>query len=215
MPLPVLACLLLLVPTLIPTLAHAEELSFEAIEMAREQYQEGSDAFRGGHYAEAEQRFQGVYEVLRTPSLLSDIGLAQERQGHWADAAASFEAYLRASPRVKNRGHVEQRIAELHQRAERQALIREAESPIAEPVPTRLRTDDPEDRLLGFDEGEPAKVEPPHKSRWWVWALVGSGVTVAAVGTGVGVGLAMRHAGPAPTDFPDIGPGSTAALLRF
>ena len=38
----------------------------------------------------------------------------------------------------------------------------------------------------------------------------------AAVGTGVGVGLALRHSGPAATDFPDIGPGSTSsALLRF
>lgn len=207
--------------------AAAQELDLEQIEEARLLYSDGADQYKAGKFADAEKSFKRVYEIMHTVSVLFDIGLAQEKQRHWADAADSFDSFMAGSKKVNNRKRLEKRVVELRRRAARQAELANMANPKIRSqgkpgAPGNEVLESYKDEELALGSGEmavpeaavspeqasatPAPAAPQaapaagteeKKSRWWIWAIVGGAVAVGA-GVGLGVGLAGQKP-PTPT----------------
>ena len=150
----------LLVRTLVPAVAvtvtlaapapvHAEEPGMEQIEEARERYNAASIAFAEGRFADAESAFRQVYGVLRTPTLLFETALAQQKQGKWRDAANSFTAYLRDDPKAgpKKRMRIDRQVVALRRRADWKDKL-DAVARTGRQIPAPSKQQQEEDRLL-------------------------------------------------------------------
>ncbi len=237
---PLVAVLLLAAPA--P--ARADELTLEQMEEAREKYADGNTFFQKGNFVQAEASFRRCYELMKSPSLLYDVALSLEKQRRWRAAADTYEAYLHdAGPRAKNPRRLEKRIAELRVRATRQE---ELESVARPAVRDQGAPNEAGNEVMPFESGEgrlldlsgeempavpgteaarggagssssssPSSSPGEKKLKPWVWGVIGAGVAVLA-GVGVGVGIGVSRARPAPTTYPEVGPGlESAVLLRF
>jgi len=113
--LPVLAVALAMATTL-STLAHADEATPEAKELARKRYQEGAQAFSEGHFKDAIDLFLDADSLAPNPAFSYNIGLAYEELGDAPSALRWYRDYLRALPNAPDRVDIEPRIAAAEQR---------------------------------------------------------------------------------------------------
>ena len=220
------SCVVLLAAS-IPGFAAAQEPSPEVIEQARVLYEDGANFYRSGRYLEAEMNFRRVHNLLRAPSVLFDLALAQEKQKKWGEAAANFEIFMRDSTRVARREMIEKRVErlrELQRRARKPSVGPElgppeeeleldsgeavpqtpAEPPSTPPGPPEPSAPAPAVTPPGAapaaaTPAAPAKPAPePEKSQSRWWVwAVVGGAAVTAIAVGVGVGLGA-NGGPAP-----------------
>jgi len=162
-------------------------------------FAEGLRRYDAGDARGAAQAWQDGYAIGRDPAFLVRIGEAQEKAGAPAEAAASYERYLKESPDAADRPEIEARIRRLAPAAPPGATApppgdaEEAPGQLgggaAEPVvprtllapparpPLQQRSDaTDEPRRRAGDE------EPPPRSGLVIGGWVAAGVTTALLG---------------------------------
>jgi hypothetical protein len=80
---------------------------------AQRLFAEGLAAFNAGDGRAAERAWKQGYAVAHDPAFLVRIGEAEERAGAPAEAAGSYEQYLRAAPDAADSADIEGRLARL------------------------------------------------------------------------------------------------------
>ena len=80
-----------------------------------------ADAYKHGFYNDALQAYQDAYRRSPRPIFLVDMAQCFERLEQNAEAAAAYRQYVALEPHAKDRARIEQRAAELEQRAPRAA----------------------------------------------------------------------------------------------
>jgi len=134
-------------------------------EAARLLFQRGVEAYRGGRYEEALQRFEQAYELTGDAELLFNVGTTLDRLRRDRDAVAAFRQYLRERPDAPNRVAVQRRIDALE---ENLGPPPDAATPAASPEETAR------------DAEAESDVEPDDGRRGLHPALFWSGVGVTA-----------------------------------
>lgn len=76
-------------------------------------FRRGAAAFGDERYIEAAGLFERAYAISHEPSMLYNLGLAQQRAGLEAQAVATYRRYLEASPDAPERSEVETNILTL------------------------------------------------------------------------------------------------------
>lgn len=162
---------------------------------ARGLFEAGRVAFDDGRYDDALGHFEQAHALSGRPTLLFNIGMAQERLRLDDEALASYRRYLAERPDADNREFVERRIAVLegaHRRAPSPAEVAAAAEPDREPAPAS----EPSDGGV--------------VTRWWFWTLL---ATVAA-GATVGIVLATRGGDPQPFQGNVCAPGEVSCVVE-
>ena len=90
-----------------------ETPSTAATARAREAYEKGQQYFDAGEYKNAEAAFREAYAAVPNPVVLLSVGECQKRAGEYAEAASTFERYLKEKPDAKDRAEVENKIEEI------------------------------------------------------------------------------------------------------
>jgi tetratricopeptide (TPR) repeat protein len=85
-------------------------------ELARAHFLSGQSYFDEGRFGDALAEFREAYRISRVPGFQYNIGLGEEKLGHFDAAAAAFERYLREAPGAPDRADVEARLQALHGR---------------------------------------------------------------------------------------------------
>ncbi len=94
-------------------------LSEAVIQEARRAYDEGSAHYVAGRYGEALVAFERAYSLRPNPVVMMPILECHDRLGHVPEAIRTLEAYLRATPEVRNRALLETRLENLRRRPAR------------------------------------------------------------------------------------------------
>ncbi|MDD9934230.1 MAG: hypothetical protein OXT09_11540 [Myxococcales bacterium] len=155
-------------------------------QMAKEQFQQGRQAYNGGNFQQALDAFQRAYQLSPRPELLFNIGQAADRLRMDDLALSSFKQYLAELPQAHNREQVENRVRALEaviaQRDAREAEAGAAPPPAPAPTPTNVA--DPVDPVP-----PPA---PPSERPLPLGPLLLGGGGVALVGVGLAFGAMAK-----------------------
>lgn len=101
--------------------------------------------YRQGRYAEALSKFEEAYRAKPHPVIVYNIGRCFERLGDLPKAMRSYRDYLKQAPDAKDKGQVEEAIANLERRFKEQG------------VQQLLVSSDPEGALVSVDDKELGK----------------------------------------------------------
>lgn len=141
---------------------------------APELYDKSADAYRRGDFAAAVELLNQAYAIDPQPVFLYNLARAYEGLGDLDHAIEAYEKYLSQSPKVDDRGAIEQRVTTLKRmRDERAALVKKSEEKKKEQPPPP----------------PPRPPPPPPKKEHTIYPFVVGGV--GAVGLVVGGVLGM------------------------
>lgn len=87
--------------------------------IARQEYAEGTKAFKEGRFQDAVQSFMRVYRIKPYPNLVYNMARAFEELKEYSDAADYYERYLTMKPDAKDRSEVELTISTLRRLIEK------------------------------------------------------------------------------------------------
>ena len=107
-----------------------------------EYLRQGNEHFDQGHYEEAIEAFERAVALAELPQIRYRLGVAHEKLGHPAEAAAAYRRFLELAPEVHDRPRIERDIARL----EELAAARAEPAPARQPL-LRLTTDPPGARV--------------------------------------------------------------------
>jgi tetratricopeptide (TPR) repeat protein len=107
--------LILFVFGLLATQATAQEGGDGGIQLAREHFERGLDAFEKGDFEAAANEFRAAYAARPASAFIFNEAVSYERLDQRDRAAQLFKRYLEVSPGAKDRAAVEKRIARLGQ----------------------------------------------------------------------------------------------------
>ncbi|MGE0785872.1 MAG: PEGA domain-containing protein [Sandaracinaceae bacterium] len=108
--------------------------NMQGAQQARVHFTQGLEQFRAHRYREAIQSFQLANQLVPSADLQYNIARAYEELSDYEQAIEYYQNYLRDRVDPPDRGQVEQHIAELRERAER-----ERERLLAQPTTGTLR----------------------------------------------------------------------------
>ncbi len=157
---------------------------------ARHAFEAGKKAYNIGDFEKAIELWKQGYELKDDPIFLYNIAQAYRQKGDSAKAIFYYKGYLRELPDAKNRGEVEEKVADL------QKQIDDAEKaaqppPPPEPAPPPLP---PPVDVTAQTEPRPAVPEeaPRPGKGMRVAGIVTMGVGAAALAGGVVFGLRAK-----------------------
>jgi tetratricopeptide (TPR) repeat protein len=171
---------------------------------ARERFQKAEMSFNLGRFDDALADYQAAYQAKPLPAFLFNIAQCYRNLGNYERAQFFYRRYLALDPHTSNRRLVEDLIAEMSRKGEKEDEAGKA---------TAMATADP--AYLAVGDLAPAPVtmppapvpppaapvllareaEPPSRPvyrRWWFWAGVGA----AAAAIGVLAWVATRPGSP-------------------
>lgn len=167
-------------------------------------FQKGRALFEASEFSAALDEFEAGYDAFPLAGFLVNIGQCQRKLDRIDDAAASFQKYLdsddRSDPRL--RLEVQDALAEIAAERDRRVAVEvearrqrdeaERRHPLEEEPPRKSAADltvhEAPAAAVAVTAPPAVVVEHPHKSRKWVWAVVGVlavGVAASAVAVGV------------------------------
>ena len=98
----------------------AADLEAGAPDIAVKRYQIGRELYRDGKLEQAEAEFRSAFDLFGTsPKLAFNLGRVNERLGRLADAVRFYQKYLELKPKAADRETVQQVVATLLSRLER------------------------------------------------------------------------------------------------
>ena len=169
---------------------------------ARDSYREGSRLYELQDYRGALEAFKRAYVNFEDPTLLFNIAQCHRYLDHKEDAIAFYRKYVRKAPNSPMAEEVRRLITQLEG-----ALDQDRRANSAPPKGTLPAVSGHSDahQENATPEARPADTAPvaavstsserhtdrPLLKKWWLWAAVGGGVVVIALGVGLGVGLSQ------------------------
>ncbi|HMY58551.1 MAG TPA: hypothetical protein PKL17_15980 [Pseudomonadota bacterium] len=156
--------------------------------------------FQNSEYDQAIAEFQLAYTKRQLPTLLFNIAQAHRKAGHFSEALALYERFLKDDPKSALLPEAEAHAAAMRARldAERASAEREAAERLA-----KKRTEEAE-ALAIAREAERKKAdealllaakakEPPVYKKAWFWGIIGGVVAASAITAGVVIGIKLRE----------------------
>ncbi len=151
--------------------ARADDRDEQATEVAKKHFYRAEKLFALRRFERALDEYEAAFEAKPIADFLFNIGQCHVNLGNYREAIFSFRKYLKLKPDARNRKQVEEYIADLEEKADR-----EPEKPPVELVPKDGKTELP-----------PPRSRPFYK-KWWFW----TGVATVAAGTTAAVLLYDR-----------------------
>ncbi|HVZ72228.1 MAG TPA: tetratricopeptide repeat protein [Polyangia bacterium] len=176
---------------------------------ARRLFQKAELSFNLGKFDEALADYQAAYQAKPLPGFVFNIAQCYRNLGNWERARFFYRRYLALEPRSPNRHRVEDLVAEMTDKIDKQQAQERpmppssptavpapvvvapvepvappavAAPPLPMPAPTPVPA--PETAAAIVVAPAPAPVARPVYARWWFWAGVGvvaAGGVVAAL----------------------------------
>jgi len=184
---------------------------------AREHYQNATSHFAVGEFADAAKEFQAAYMLKPDPALLFNAAQAYRLANNPSKALILYKNYLQLYPNAENIDEVRSQIAKLQQ-----ATASASPSPSAPPPVATTHEQQPAapHPIAAASHPAPAAAptatshvvkEQPVYKKWWLWTIVGVVVAGGAVTTAV----LLTRPQNSWSNAPDVGPGSSNALIRW
>jgi tetratricopeptide (TPR) repeat protein len=161
------------------------------LERAMAAFRRGNVAYEAGRYEDALVAFQDAATLHASPDFQYNIGLCYEKLDKLAEAIGAFETYLRTKPDAPDRVAVEDRVAALRARQQREAAAAREAAARETPAPTSTVVDEPP-----RDGTRPLRIAGG--------VLVGFGAAMA-LGGGIGFGLVAKQRSDAIGEIQDGG----------
>ncbi|HXU73410.1 MAG TPA: tetratricopeptide repeat protein [Polyangia bacterium] len=183
---------------------------------ARDHYQNATSHFAVGEFAEAAAEYQAAFKLKPDPALLYNAAQSYRLANNPEKALILYKNYLQLYPNEPNADEVRRQIDKVKE------AIAAAESAKTSPptgtnepkqLPPPTTPESPPQTAQAPVSVAPVaeKHETPVYKKWWLWTIVGAvvagGVVTAAV-------LATRPSS-SWSNAPDVGPGSSNALVRW
>jgi tetratricopeptide (TPR) repeat protein len=156
--------------------------------------------FQAGSYDQAIVEFQVAYTKRQLPTLLFNIAQAHRKAGHWSEALALYERFLRDDPKSALLPEAEAHAAAMRARldAERASQEREAAERLAQ------RRAEEAEAMAKAREAERQKAdealllvakqkEKPIYKKAWFWGVIGGLAAAGAVTAGVVIAVQQRE----------------------
>jgi tetratricopeptide (TPR) repeat protein len=164
--------------------AAAQRSPRERAALSRDAYDSGKKHYNLGEFDRAIELWRQGYEYKDDPMFLYNIAQAYRQKGDHEKAIFFYRAYLREEPRARNRGDVEERIAELTR------LVEAAQTPEAAPPSEPVSPPEPEAKPPVAPETEPTpppvRDEAPRPGRSLkIGGAVAGGVGAGALAAGI------------------------------
>lgn len=188
---------------------------------AREHYQNATAHFAVGEFAQAATEYQAAYMLKPDPALLYNAAQSYRLANNPDKALILYKNYLQLYPNEPNADEVRRQIDKLKE-AIAAAETAKTSPPTGTTEPKQLPpapAPAPE-QPAAAQEAAPApavaqtpitaKRETPIYKKWWLWTIVGVVVAGGVVTTAV---LLTRPSNW--SNAPDVGPGSSNALVRW
>jgi tetratricopeptide (TPR) repeat protein len=166
----------------------------------REVLDSATKLFQAGSYDQAIVEFQVAYTKRQLPTLLFNIAQAHRKAGHWSEALALYERFLRDDPKSALLPEAEAHAAAMRARldAERASQEREAAERLAQ------RRAEEAEALAKAREAERQKAdeallaaakqkEKPIYKKAWFWGVIGGLAAAGAVTAGVVIAVQQRE----------------------
>jgi len=83
----------------------------QALEQAKQHFDEGQNLYLQGKYTDAAEQFMAAYQVRNFPAFLFNVAVCHEKNHDYAKALLYYERYLREDPHSQDRSLVLKRIA--------------------------------------------------------------------------------------------------------
>jgi tetratricopeptide (TPR) repeat protein len=201
----------LLIALSCPTVAWADRAS-----EARDHYQSATAHFAVGEFAEAANEYQEAFKLKPDPALLYNAAQSYRLANNLERALILYKNYLQLYPNEANADEVRRQIDKL-----KEAIAAADRAKTAPPQGTNEPKQLPQGQTAAKPEAVPAAAtaqtetppparETPVYKKWWLWTIVGVVVAGGAVTTAV---LLTQHS--SWSNAPDVGPGSSHALVRW
>lgn len=131
----VVACAAIALGVLLASPCAAQDSS-ERIERARAAFESGMRAFDQGDMVGARQGFEQAYALTESPTIRFNLGLVEERVGHFELAAGHYRAYLASGLPAEEEASVRARLSAVEARITVTSTApTPTESPDAQPAP--------------------------------------------------------------------------------
>ncbi len=166
----------------------------------REVLDSATKLFQAGSYDQAIVEFQVAYTKRQLPTLLFNIAQAHRKAGHWSEALALYERFLRDDPKSALLPEAEAHAAAMKARldAERASQEREAAERLAQ------RRAEEAEAMAKAREAERQKAdealllvakqkEKPIYKKAWFWGVIGGLAAAGAVTAGVVIAVQQRE----------------------
>ncbi|MFO0623572.1 MAG: hypothetical protein U0745_19425 [Polyangia bacterium] len=166
----------------------------------REVLDSATKLFQAGSYDQAIVEFQVAYTKRQLPTLLFNIAQAHRKAGHWSEALALYERFLRDDPKSALLPEAEAHAAAMRARldAERASQEREAAERLAQ------RRAEEAEAMAKAREAERQKAdealllvakqkEKPIYKKAWFWGVIGGLAAAGAVTAGVVIAVQQRE----------------------
>lgn len=190
---------------------------------AREHYQNATAHFAVGEFSEAASEYQAAFKLKPDPALLYNAAQSYRLANNPERALILYKNYLQLYPNEANADEVRRQIQKL-----KEALVAAESAKTSPPTGTNEPTQLPNQPAQELPapkqdvRGEvvtattqPADVHPTTKSpvykKWWLWTIVG----VVAAGGAVTAAVLATRSSARWSNAPDVGPGSSNALVNW
>ena len=185
---------------------------------AREHYQNATAHFAVGEFAEAANEYQAAFKLKPDPALLYNAAQSYRLANNPDKALILYKNYLQLYPNESNADEVRHQIEKL-----KEAIAAAESAKTAPPTGTTEPKQLPPASATEAAPAQPAAVaattptssptvaeKTPVYKKWWLWTIVGVVVAGGAITTAV---LLTRSS--SWSNAPDVGPGSSNALVRW
>jgi tetratricopeptide (TPR) repeat protein len=163
-------------------------------------FEKSDKAYKDGKFEQAAKLLEEAYGLYPEPTLLYNLGRAQEGLGDVPGAIASYERYLQDAKQIGDRGAIERRVATLKAQlaarddeqkrlAEEEAKRKQAEEERKQAEEEHKRAE--EERLRLEAQRQHDKRSPLEK--FGPWITMGAGGAVIATGIYFGVRASSTH----------------------
>jgi tetratricopeptide (TPR) repeat protein len=192
-PLAVLVCAVLaalIATTAAPATARADKPASPQARAA-ELFKSSADAYRDGNFQRTADLLKEAYGLDPQPVLLYNLGRAYEGLGDVDAAIATYEKYLAADPKTRDRGAIEQRLTTLRrQRDEKGTLEKQRDEERRRAEETAKAAAEEQERQR---QREAKRDKEPRRRSVGPYIVGGVGVAGLAAGAVVGLMATSAH----------------------
>ncbi len=188
---------------------------------AREHYQNATAHFAVGEFADAATEYQAAFKLKPDPALLYNAAQSYRLANNPDKALILYKNYLQLYPNESNADEVRRQVEKVKE-AIAAAERAKTSPPTGTSEPKQLPPAAPEPPAAAVEKQPQASApvtsnpvearrETPVYKKWWLWTIVG----VVVAGGVVTTAVLVTRPNSTWSNAPDVGPGSSNALVRW